>query len=70
MSDTTSDTELAAEFDMLAKRAGLTIPDERKAAMLAGYKDLKRMSALMRQPRTAASEPAAAYSLHSITRTT
>ena len=70
MSDTTNDSDLAAEFDMLAKRAGLIIPDDRKAAMLAGYKDLKRMTVLMRQPRTAADEPAAAYSLHSITRST
>ena len=68
MSDTTNDSELAAEFDMLAKRARLTIPVDRRAAMLAGYKDLKRMTALMRQPRTAANEPAAAYSLQSITR--
>ena len=68
MSDTTNDSDLAAEFDILAKRAGLTIPDDRKPAMLAGYKDLKRMSALMRQQLTAANEPAAAYSLQSITR--
>ena len=70
MSDTTTDdAALAAEFDVLAQRAGLTIPDDRRAAMLKGYKDMKRMTALMRQhPRTAADEPAAAYSLQSITR--
>jgi hypothetical protein len=62
------DAALAAEFDVLAKRAGLSIPADRKAAMLLGYKDMKRMTALMRQPRTAADEPAAAYSMLSITR--
>jgi hypothetical protein len=66
---TTDDAALAAEFDALARRAGLTIPEDRKAAMLQGYKDMKRMTALMRQhPRAAADEPAAAYSLQSITR--
>ena len=59
---TTDDAALTAEFDALAGRAGLSIPDDRKAALLQGYKDLKRMTALMRQPRTAADEPAAATS--------
>ena len=69
MPDTTTDnSELAAEFDALAKRAGLTVPDDRRAAMLQGYKDMKRMTALMRQPRTAADEPATAYSILSVTR--
>jgi hypothetical protein len=66
--ETTDDKALSAEFDVLAKRAGLTIPAGRKPAMLAGLKDLKRMTALMRQPRTAANEPAGAYSILSVTR--
>jgi hypothetical protein len=64
----TEDTALAAEFDMLARRAGLTVLDDRRAAMLQAYKDFKRMTALMRQPRTAADEPAGAYSILSVTR--
>jgi hypothetical protein len=64
----TDDQSLTAEFDALAKRAGLTIPEDRKPAMLAGFKDLKRMAALMRQPRTAANEPAGAYAILSVTR--
>lgn len=70
MSDTSSNDEqmLSAEFDALARRAGLDIPPERKVAMLKGYKDMKRMTALMRQPRTAANEPAGAYSILSVTR--
>jgi hypothetical protein len=32
-------------------------------AVFAGYKDLKRLCALLRQPRTAAAEPANTFSL-------
>ena len=59
---------LEAEFDILAKRAGLAVPENRKAAMLRGFKDLKRMTALLRQPRTAADEPAGTYSILTVTR--
>ena len=69
MSEASSDDSgLVAEFEALAKRAGLHIPEARKPAMLLGYKDLKRMTALMRQPLTAADEPAGAYSILSVTR--
>jgi len=64
----TDDPALAAEFDILAKRAGLPILAGRTPALLQNYKDLKRMTALMRQPRTAAAEPAGAYSILSVTR--
>ncbi len=59
---------LALEFDVLAKRAGLDIPADRKPIVFAGFKDLRRMLALLRQPRTAASEPAGTYSILSVTR--
>ena len=62
------DQALAIEFDVLARRAGLPVMGARKPALLQGYKDLKRMTALMRQPRTAANEPAGAYSILSVTR--
>ena len=68
MPDASPDDALAAEFEILANRAALSIPDARKPAMLAGFKDLKRMVALMRQPRTAANEPAGTYSILSVTR--
>lgn len=66
--DATDEQALTAEFDVLAKRAGLTIPEDRRPALLAGFKDLKRMTALMRQPRTAANEPAGSYAILSVTR--
>ncbi|MDQ8727685.1 hypothetical protein [Bradyrhizobium sp. LHD-71] len=69
MPDDASDEQtLNAEFDALAGRAGIEIPESRRPAMLEGLKDLKRMTQLMRQPRTAANEPAGAYAILSITR--
>jgi hypothetical protein len=69
MSDNPADDQaLTAEFDVLAKRAGLEVPANRKPAMLKGFKDLKRMTALMRQPRTAADEPAGTYVIQTVTR--
>ena len=62
------DPALEAEFDILAKRAGLVVPENRRPAMLRGFKDLKRMTALLRQPRTAVDEPAGAYSILTVTR--
>jgi hypothetical protein len=62
------DAALEAEFDILAKRAGLAVPADRRPAMLRSFKDLKRMTALMRQPRTAADEPAGTYSILTVTR--
>jgi len=69
MSESPADDQaLAAEFDVLAKRAGLEIPENRRPALLKGFKDLKKMTALMRQPRTAADEPAGTYVIETITR--
>jgi hypothetical protein len=36
--------------------------------VFAGFKDLRRMVALLRQPRTAADEPAGTFSILSVTR--
>jgi hypothetical protein len=68
MPETSDEAALALEFDVLAKRAGLVIPEDRKAALFAGFKDLRRMLATMRQPRTAADEPAGTFSIQSVTR--
>lgn len=60
---------LRTEFEVLAKRAGLVIPEDRRAWLFEGFVELRRDVALLRQPRTAASEPAAVYSMASIIRT-
>lgn len=66
--DTQDDEALALEFDVLARRAGLHVPEARRAALFAGFKDLRRMCALLRQPRTAADEPAATFDIRTVTR--
>ena len=58
-----SDAAVEQEFDMLMAKAGVELPADRKAGAIAGYKDMKRMAALLRQPRTAADEPSNVYSL-------
>jgi hypothetical protein len=65
---TQDDTSLEREFDMLMAKAGAAVPADRKAGIVAGYRDLKRMCALLRQPRTAADEPSNIYSLKSFMR--
>jgi hypothetical protein len=54
---------LDAEFDMFMARAGLTIPADRRAALLSGFADLRAMLPVLRQPRTAAAEPANIFRL-------
>ena len=44
------------------------VPALADPALFAGFKDLRRMTALMRQPRTAADEPAGTFSILSVTR--
>ena len=62
------DASLERELDMLLAKAGAAVPADRKAGIVAGYRDLKRMAALLRQPRTAAAEPSNIYSLKSFVR--
>ena len=62
------DAGLMAEMEMLARYAGLDIPGERKAMLLEGFKELRRMQALLRQPRDATHEPASTYSILGVTR--
>ena len=59
---------LEAEFDTLMARAGLTIPPDRRAALLAGFADISDMLPLLRQPRTAAAEPSNVFRLTKLER--
>ena len=54
---------LAGEFDMLMRRAGITVPDERRAAVLAGYADLQGQIALLRGRYAYTDEPANIFRL-------
>lgn len=62
------DETLAREFDVFARRAGLVIPEARRPGLFAGFKDLRRMVAILRQPQTAANEPASTFSIQTATR--
>ncbi len=68
MSEPTDETALALEFDVLTRRAGLDIPEERKPLVMAGFKELRQGLELLRQPRTAAEEPAGCFDIRSVTR--
>ena len=46
-----------AEFDVMMGRAGITVPEDRRAALLAAFAELRGQVALLRQPRAAAAEP-------------
>jgi hypothetical protein len=54
---------LEQEFDARMARIGATVPAERKAGIIGCCEELRRMTALVRQPRSAAAEPANVYSL-------
>ncbi len=59
----TSAADRRRELEVLLERAGVAVPADRMEAVLAGYADLKRLTALLRQPRTAAAEPSNTFSL-------
>ncbi|MGE0848186.1 MAG: hypothetical protein AB7O44_01025 [Hyphomicrobiaceae bacterium] len=65
---TGDDTGVEREFDMLMAKAAANVPADRKAGVVAGYKDMKAMAKLVRQPRTAADEPSNTYDLTSFLR--
>lgn len=62
-------TALENEFDTLMARVGAVVPPDRKAGVVAGFEDLRRLTALLRQPRTASSEPSNVFSLKPYIRT-
>jgi hypothetical protein len=55
--------DLAAEFDILMRRAGITVPDERRAAVLASYADLHDQIALLHNRYNYTDEPANVFRL-------
>jgi hypothetical protein len=55
--------ELAAEFDILMRRAGITVPVPRRATVLAGYTDLHQQITLLRNRYAHTDEPANVFRL-------
>jgi hypothetical protein len=68
MNDQSDDENLALEFDVLARRAGLDIPSERRDALFEGFQDLKKLLAVLHAPREATSEIAGAFDPRTIMR--
>jgi hypothetical protein len=64
------DAVLERELDMLLAKAGASVPADRKAGIVAGYRDIKRLAALLRQPRSAVAEPSNIFSLVPLARRT
>lgn len=53
---------LLAEFDRVARHAGLTVPSEWRAGTVASYRELMALTGLLRTPdRLAGHEPSAVY---------
>ena len=64
-----NDDTLEHELDSVMKRAGIVIPAERKAGVLAGYMEQARMTALLRiGDRAAESEPASFFAIAALNR--
>ncbi len=59
---------LATELDVYFKRAGLTVPPERRDQVLVAYAELRDQVDLLRNTRTAAAEPANVFRLQRIAR--
>ncbi len=53
----TTEDDLARELDMLLAKAGANVPSDLKAGLLDGSRGMRRMAAMVRQPRTAAADP-------------
>lgn len=61
MVDGTDARSLAAEFDVLTARAGLTIPEDRRAELLLAFADLRGEIARLYEMLPPELEPAAVY---------
>jgi hypothetical protein len=58
-----SQDELAVEFDILMRRAGITVPPDRRATVLVSYADLRGQIALLHDRYAHTDEPANVFRL-------
>lgn len=63
MADTPTPDALAAEFDTFMVRAGITIPPERRGAVLAAYADIRDQMNLLRGRYSHLNEPSNIFRL-------
>jgi hypothetical protein len=60
---TPSPDELATEFDILMRRAGIALPADRRAGVLVSYADLHQQIALLRDRYAHTDEPSNVFRL-------
>ena len=63
MADRPSPEALAAEFDCLMARAGITVPPQRRSTVLAAYADLRGQIALLHDRYGPEAEPSNVFRL-------
>ncbi|MGE3246199.1 MAG: hypothetical protein AB7F96_16095 [Beijerinckiaceae bacterium] len=68
MTDEAHDAALAAEFEALARRAGIDVLEDRRAAMLECYRDYRKMLARLHGQREAYVESANVFTIETIGR--
>lgn len=68
MAEAATQPDLTAEFDMMMARAGIVVPEERRAAVLAAYADLRAQIALLHGRYGAAAEPSNVFRLSPVER--
>ena len=61
-------TELRAEYEALARRAGVTIPSDRDEAFFAAFVNFRRMLERLHAPRPATVETASVFAVESVKR--
>lgn len=54
---------LTAEFDMFMTRAGISVPEDRRAAVLTAYADIRSQMVLLRGRYSHLQEPSNIFSL-------
>jgi hypothetical protein len=54
---------IEAEFEMMTRRAGLTIPPERRAALLQSFRDFREQIAILHAVKSPALELSNVFSL-------
>jgi hypothetical protein len=61
--DTPDQAALEREFDVLMARIGAVVPPDRKAGVVAGFADLRKLTALMHEKHPATLEPSNIFTL-------
>lgn len=62
------EAQLRVEFETLAKRAGLVIPEERRQAFFEAFRDFRGVLERLHRPREAAIEVASVFSVEGVRR--